>query len=125
MTLPKTYLERNLGGTGGAQQFTNLAIGTHVFLVTSHGQPPAGTNHIHVMAESTGGTVNVAYTFDIGDLTVLATGAAPAQTFPATVNSEVWTTGATADGVERIAGPVTAVQVTIATAAVNKVTITT
>lgn len=123
MTFPKTYLERNLGGQDGKQVLTDLAVGTHVFLVSSQSIPPSGTNHLHVMVESTGGTVDVDFTLDPGDITDLATGTAPAQTFQTTVNAQTWTTGPSASAVERIIGPVTAVQITIATAAVNKITL--
>lgn len=123
MVLPKTYLERNLVDNKGNQRFTDLAIGTHVFMVRSQSHPPAGTNHIHVMVESTGGTVDIDYTFDPGFIEDLATGTAPAQTFASGVLSQTWSTGPSADAEEQIGGPVTAVQITIATAAVNEVII--
>jgi len=69
------------------------------------------------------GTVNLAFTFDQGGLADLATGTAPAQTFPATVNSQVWATGATAAGAEKLEGPVRAIQITVAATAVNHITL--
>lgn len=108
---------RKLSRSRRTKTLTNLAIGTHVFMVWPD------SPDLHIIAESTGGTVDIDYTYDPGHIEDLATGTAPTQTFAAGVNSQNWSTGATASGTESIAGPISAVQITIATAAVNRVTL--
>ena len=110
---------RVLGPSHPALVLTNLAVGTHVYLVRS-GDRNSAVNHIHVMIDSTGGTVAVDYTFDPGDVSDGV--AAPATDFVAGTNS-IEGQAATASAVVRINGPVTAVRLTVATAAVNVVTI--
>lgn len=121
-TVGSPGFNRKLAPSHPGQRYTNLAIGTHVFMVNSGRKHDVAGNHVHVMVASTGGTVAVDYTWDRGHIEDLATGTAPAQTFPATVNS-LEGLAATASGEAQISGPVTAVQITIATAAVNEVTI--
>jgi len=117
-TVGSPGFNRRLSASGKVQRYTNLAIGTHVFEVH-------GTSDLHFMVTSTGGTVNIDYTFDQppadGDYTTGV--AAPAQVFAAGIQHKTWTPGATADAVDRILGPVTAIEVTIAAAAVNEITI--
>lgn len=109
---------RRLTASGRVQRLSNLAIGTHVFEVH-------GTSDLHIMATATG-TVSIDYTFDQppsdGDYTTGV--AAPAQVFASGIHHKTWAAGATADVVERILGPVTAIEVTVAASAVNEITIT-
>ncbi len=106
---------RQLTSRRGVSEFVDLAVGTHVFLLP-------GRKSVQAQVVSTG-TVNLAFTMDNGGLADLATGTAPAQTFPATVNSQVWATGATAAGAEKLEGPVRAIQITVAGTAVNHITL--
>lgn len=90
-----------------AQKYVDLAVGTHVLKV------PPGIKALNVMVASAAGTANIDYTFDPGETSDGT--APPAEDFASGVLSQTWTTGASADAVERIAGPVTAVRVTVAT----------
>lgn len=114
---------RKLPPSHPVQRYTNLAVGTHLFMVNSGRRQGVAGNHIHVMVSSVGGTVAVDYTWDRGHIEDLSDGvAAPSTGFATGVNSLEGLT-ATASGAGQISGPVTAILVTIATTAVNEVTI--
>ena len=114
---------RKLTPSHPGQRYTNLAVGTHLFMVNSGRREARSGNHIHVMASSVGGTVAVDYTWDRGHIEDLSDGvAAPSTGFATGVNS-LEGLAATASGESQIGGPVTAILVTIATTAVNELTI--
>lgn len=114
---------RKLSRSHPGQRYTDLAIGTHLFMVNSGRKNDVAGNHIHVMVSSVGGTVAVDYTWDRGHIEDLSDGvAAPSTGFATGVNS-LEGLAATASGQGQIGGPVTAVLITVATTAVNEVTI--
>lgn len=92
------------------KKLVDLAVGTH-FVPMWPGQ-----TDLHIMISSAGGTANIAYTFDPGNEADLSDGVAAPNTGWATgVLEQVWSVGATADGVGRIVGPVTGILITVAT----------
>jgi hypothetical protein len=113
---PGAINERQLGRSTHTQKFTNLAVGTHVVEVKPG-------RSLTVFVESTGGDVDIDYTMD-PDRTLDDGVAAPSTDFAAGVLFANWAEGAPSAGVsETIDGPITAVRITIGTAAVNIVTL--
>lgn len=92
-----------------------LAVGTHVFSIN----PQRGPVWALVDDLGVGGTANLATTFDVRPFENIQTGTAPAQTFVASVPNVAWATGASANAKAQLQGPVTAVQVTVATQPVH------
>lgn len=113
--MPIGNTNRQLGRSTKTQKLINLAVGTHVFEVSP------GAN-LTVFVESSGGTADIDFTMD-PDRTLDNGVAAPSTDFATGVLSANWSTGASAAASETIAGPVTAVRITIATTAVNIVTL--
>ena len=99
------------GNSGNLAVDDTLAVGTHVFSVN----PNKGAVFAIVDDLGAGGTANIAFTMDPRDISVIATGTPPAQTFAATVAHADWFLGAVAQGAAGLSGRVTAVEITIAT----------
>jgi hypothetical protein len=106
---------RQLSRSGPTQKLVDLAVGTHFFEVKPG-------NALTVFVTSTGGTINIAFTMD-PDRTLDDGVAAPGTGFGTDVQSQVWSTGASALASETIDGPVTGVLVTVITTADNVVTL--
>ncbi len=107
---------RQLGRSTKTQKLLDLAIGTH-FVEVKPGRS------LTVFVTNAGGTINIAFTMD-PDRTLDDGVAAPSTGFGTDVQSQVWSTGATAGPAsETIDGPVTGVLITVVGSADNVVTL--